>query len=120
VKQTGRGLGLWPATAVGITCLLLFPRRQRGLVIVAIAATNALATVLVADESIGTTAVLVLAHVIGEFGTVFLFERLVKGRWIPTGFCGTVCVVGGHRRGIKADLRRAADGSAAQCVDPSG
>ncbi|MBX9928300.1 MAG: response regulator [Gemmatimonadaceae bacterium] len=76
----GRGLAVWPATAVGVVALLLTAPRARPWMALACAIANGTALALFSPRGPQVWAALVAIHVLEEWGLVLLLERTIGAR----------------------------------------
>lgn len=77
-SRFGGNIGVWPATAVGITTMFLTPRAFRPLMMVALATMHWMAMELFLTSSVPLQLLLLAARGVGEWGTVEVAERAFK------------------------------------------
>ena len=78
MMRFGENFGVWPAAAIGITMLFLTPRALRPLMVVALATMHYVALALFLPAPLPLQLLLMVAHMVGEWGTVELTERMFR------------------------------------------
>jgi signal transduction histidine kinase len=78
MMRFGENFGVWPAAVIGITMLFLTPRALRPLMVVALATMHYVALALFLPAPLPLQLLLMVAHMVGEWGTVELTERMFR------------------------------------------